>query len=440
MIAWPARRLFVVLALLATAVACGGGDDVESRDDGDPGAAPLGAVYLLTSWSLIRIDLAEQRAIEAYHFQMTLLRGNAVVVGQRLVYADVVRSGDAWVPTLHVLERETGVEQAPIMLDPVRTVPATNNDGEPRSFSTATNSMHIWYLPQPDLVAVGTSVSQPDTTKYRLDLLDANDLSLQRTIDLGETPGRAGRISMALDSSGSVALLLGTWRMNELLVSSDRLLSFQPAGVVIDCAASASSTPEAARLYFLCYDLGPSDAALTASMLIVDQGGMIERHRLPGKFVDPLFGVADAGRSVFVGNAGEVTVIEFDLVSPQVVAERQVSRQAGSSFVGRVKDLFLGGKVMAIAVVRQPIAVSSDGERVYFTDARRVYCLQAQNLEPGGDSEFDSVRALAAWNEHTFFAAGETTLHVIDAATCQARDSIEIPFETGGPPARIFVP
>ena len=440
MISWPATRLFVVLALLATIWACGGGGDVDSRVDSDTGTASLGAVYLVTSWSLIRIDLAEQRALEAHHFRTTLLRGNAVVVDKRLVYADVVRSGDAWVPTLHILERDTGVEQAPIMLDPVRTAPATNDDDEPRDFSTATNSIHVWYLPQPDLVAVGTAVSRPDTTKYKLDVLDANDFSLQRTIDLGETPGGAGRISMALDSSGNVAVLLGNGRMSQLLVSSDRLLSFQPTGVVNDCGPSASSTPEALRLYFLCYDLGPSDAALTTSLLIVDQGGMAGRHRLPGEFIDPLFGVADAGGSVFVGNVHEVTVIEFDLVSQQVVAERQVSRQGGSSFLGRVKDLILGGKAMAIAVVRRPIAVSPDGERVYFTDARRVYCLQAQNLESVGDVEFDSVRSLAAWNEHTFFAAGETTLHVIDAATCQARGSIEIPFDTGGPPARIFVP
>ena len=173
--------------------------------------------------------------------------------------------------------------------------------------------------------------------------------------------------------------------------------------------------------------------------MVFDESGAAERRQVPGEFFDPLFGVVDAGGSVFIGNVQEVTVVEFDLVSQQVVAERQVSREENSSFLGRVRDLFLGGKAMAAEVVRRPIAVSANGEFVYFTDRRSVYCLQAQNLEPIGDVEFESVRSLASWNDDKFLAAGETTLHVLDA-TCKPEASIEIPFDTRGPPSEVFAP
>ena len=107
--------------------------------------------------------------------------------------------------------------------------------------------------------------------------------------------------------------------------------------------------------------------------------------------------------------------------------------------LGHLRDIFLGGKAVALGVVRRPIAVSPDGERVYFTDATRVYCLQAQNLETIGDAVFESVRSLASWNDDKFLAAGETTLHVLDA-TCKLEASIEIPFDTRGPPQEVFAP
>ena len=420
----------IAIALIVTT--CGGDGEDAGNGSGD---SSTGAVYIETSASLVRIDLAERQALEAHHFQGRFRKRAVAAVDERLAYGDVVRSGDAWLPTLYVVDRATGAEEAVIAFDPVPdslTMNEVGAGGEPR-FSPS--SVNVWYLPAPDLIAVATVVSGPQTTTYRLDLVDGNDLSVRRTIELGETPGRFGGISMALDSSGNVAVLLGDGRTNRLLVSSGSLSAFEPAGMA-DCAPGfTSSTARALRRYFLCY--GPG---LTTSLLVFDESGAVARRQLPGEFSDPLFGAADAGRSVFVGNVREVTVIEFDLVSQQVVAERRITRRAGSSFLERLKRFLFGTPVLAIQVVRQPIAVSLDEQYVYFTDRWTVYCLSAETLEVIGQTELDSVRVLAAWNEYAFFAAGKTTLHVIDPATCQERDSIEIPFDTDGSPTRIFVP
>lgn len=438
MMGWRATRLIILLALLAVLAACGG----DGNDAGSSGGnSSTGTVYIETSASLVQIDLAERQALEAYHFQQRSGKRAVVAVGERLAYADVVRSGDGWLPALYVIDRATGAEEAVIEFDPVPDSLLKNEvvaGGEPRFFPSSVN---VWYVPGPHLIAVATTVAGPQTTTYRLDLVDANDLSVRRTIGLGETPGRGGGISMALDSSGNVAVLVGNGRVNRLLASSDRRLSFQPAGPAGDCGpGSTSSTARALRRYFLCYEPG-----LKASLLVFDESGAVVRRQLPGEFSDPLFGAADAGRSVFVGNVREVTVIEFDLVSQQVVAEqvvaeRRITRQEGSSFLERFKRFLFGSPVFAIQVVRQPVAVSLDEQYVFFTDRWSVYCLSAETLEVIGQTEFDSVRALAAWNQYAFFAAGETTLHVIDPATCEKRDSIEIPFDTDGAPTRIFVP
>ena len=428
---WLTRGLLVLLALLVTAGACGG----DRGDDGEGNSMLSGAVYIRTSGSLVRVDLARQSATEAYRFETTLLRGNAIAVEDRLIYVDVVRSGDAFLPILHDLQRDTGVEQPPIALDPVQGVASADSDGE-FLFQSPGNQIHIWYLPQPGLVAVGIAVTLEETTSYRLDLLDARDLSTIRTLDLGEMPGRLGDISLALDSSGNVAVLLGNSRMNQLLVGSGSLSDLLPAGDVANCAHSASSTPRALRRYFLCPQLEP---AASGSIVVLNDVNEIARRQLPGRFDDPLFGVADAGGSMFVGNVSEVTVVEFDLISQQVVAERQVFQPQSSSVPARLKDFFLGGNALAIEVVRRPIAVSPDGERVFFTDRRSVYCLQAVSLELVGDTEFESVRSVASWNDDEFIVAGETTLHVLDT-TCKPRVSIEIPFDTRGPPEEVFAP
>ncbi|MCH7811952.1 MAG: hypothetical protein IH958_04905 [Chloroflexi bacterium] len=433
--------LALVLSLLATACANG-------EERGPATSDPLsGILYVRTSGYLIRFDLAkrtaEPRELEIRQF---LLPETAVVAGNHLVLASVSRSeDDEWIVTLHVLDGATGREQNRIVLDPLRDVPPVPNVDDPDRFDFA-NSLRIWYVPQTHKLLVGIAISQTETTSFRLDIIDSEDLVRRRSIELGDTQKRGGDIHVAMDMAGNVAVLLTSSPHSRLLVSSPDLSSFEAVEAVdkaiSDCVVSdAASTYRSEALYFFCLSPIPDTVQFQASILVVENTKGVRLYRLPERFSNLQGGTADAGDRIFIGNSLTATVLALDLATGEIVAQRQFELASTSSWRERLKRFIFGQPAFARLVVFKPIVISPDGKRIFLTDGHSaLWCIRPSDLSLVGQVELEeSIQVLGMTADGTHLvAAGGLRIEIVNGAQCRLEDTL--PYSPREGPEQILVP
>ena len=429
--------LAVVFSLLASACA--------NEDDSGPDTSLSGTLYVRTATQLIRFDLA-RRTAEPRELQnpQFLLHETAVVAGNHLVLASVSRSeDDEWIVTLHVLDGATGREQNWIVLDPLRDVPPVRYDDQDR-FDAVAHSIRIWYVPQMHKLLVGFAISQTETTSFRLDIIDSEDLVQRRSIELGDTQGRNGDIHVAVDMAGNIAVLLTSSLHSRLLVSSPDLSSFEAAdGAISDCSTSdAASTYRSEARYFLCLSPIPDTVQFQASMLVVENTKDVRRYQLPERLENLQGGTADAGDRVFIGNPLTATVLAFDLATGEIVARRHFELASASSWRERLKRFIFGEPAFARLVVFKPIVASPDSQRIFFTDGyTALWCIRPDDLSIVGQVEREDngiqVLGMAADGAH-LVAAGGRGIDIVNGAQCRLEDALRYSPREG--PVQILVP
>ena len=439
-------RIWVLLALVLSllASACANGEE------SGPATSEVqlsGILYVRTHSHLIRFDLAKRTAEpRELPNPQGLLHETAVVAGNHLVLASVSRNeDDAWIVTLHVLDGATGREQDRLVLDPLRDVPPVPYDDQDR-FDSVAHSIRIWYVPQAHKLLVGIAISQTETTSFRLDIIDSEDLSEDlvqgRSIELGDTQGRNGDIHVAMDMAGNVAVLLTSFLSSRLLVSSPDLSSFEAAdGAISDCSISdAASTYRSEARYFLCLSPIPDTVQFQASMLVIENTKDVRRYQLPERLGNLQGGTADAGDRVFIGNPATATVLAFDLATGEIVARRHFELASASSWSDRLKRFIFGEPAFARLVVFKPIVASPDSQRIFFTDGfTALWCLRPDDLSIVGQVEFDEhqVLGMTADGAH-LVAAGIRGIDIVNGAQCRLEDSLRYAPREG--PVQILVP
>ncbi|MCH8346680.1 MAG: helix-turn-helix transcriptional regulator [Chloroflexi bacterium] len=424
--------LAIGLGLLAWGLLrTGGGNDSSIANGEESGSATSlsGILYVRTQTHLIRVDLAGRTA-EPREIQPQFgLHETAVVAGNQLVLASVSRSEDEWIVTLQVLDAVTGREQNRIVLDPLRNVPPVPYDDQER-FNDVAHSIRIWYVPQTQMLLVGIAISQTETTSFRLDIVDLEDPAQRRSIDLGDTQRPYGDIHVAMDTAGSVAVLLTSSPNSRLLVSSPDLSSFEEVdGAISDCSVGeAASTHRSEARYFLCLGQIADSIQFQASMLVVDNTTGVRQYRLPERFQNLQGGTADAGDRVFIGNPATATVLAFDLATGEIVAQRQFEPASASSWRERLKRFIFGQPAFARLVVFKPIVASPDGTRIFFTDGlTALWCIRADDLSVAGQVEIQATQVLGMTADGGHVIAGGGGIPAAGEATAP-------PARRGSPP------
>ncbi len=461
-------RVWILLALLFSllASACGGGGErATPTPEGQPrasggtlpgaGATPTPTVrprespgplvYARTPTYVVRFDLTN-RTVEAQELPAPLsfpVQETAVVAEDKLVFAGVSRSEGAlfggdneWIVTLHVFDGAAGREHDQLVLDPLRDVRPVPSDSQDCFCSVG--SVSVWYVPQTQTLLVGMAITQNETRSFRLDVIDADELFVRRSIDLGDLPALSyGSIHVATDVAGNVAVLLAGSPRSRLLAGPPNLSSLSVADEAIaDCSTvEAASTNRSQSRYFLC--LGPPQdttrfPVFPASMLVVDRANGARQYPLPPRFSQNLqAGTADIGDRVFIGTVNPLapTVLTFDLTAGKVAAEREFESLLGPSWRDRLKRFFFGQPAYAATVVFKPIVASPDGMRLFFTDGFKLWCLRPDDLSVIGQVELKGtqtqVLAVTADGRHVVAAGVDEGIEVIDGERCRSADSLE---------------
>ena len=445
----PARiwiLLALVLSLLASACANGeeSGPATPEVQLTEERPGPLsGILYVRTQGQLFRVDLARRTAVprETQPLQ-SLLHELAVVAGDQIVLASVSRSGDEWIVTLHVLDGATGLEQNRIVLDPLRADPPVPTD-YPERFADV-GSIRTWYVPQTHKLLVGIAISRAETTSFRLDIIDSEDLAQRRSIDLGDAQVRNGDIHVAMDMAGNVAVLLTSSLTSRLVVSSPDLSSFEAADSAIsDCSGSdAASTYRSETRYFLCLGQIADTIEFQASILVVENTNGVQRYPLPERIQNFTVGTADAGDRVFIGNSLTGTVLALDLATGDIVVQRQFELASASSWRDRLNRFIFGQPAYAILVVFKPIVASPDSNRIFFTNGySALWCLRPDDLSIVGQVVLDVgpilVLGMTADGTHVV-AAGTREIAIVNGAQCRLEDALRYPHQEN--PVQILVP
>ncbi len=352
-----------------------------------------------------------------------LLSDRSRLLDKSVFYVDVLRDGDTWVPILYILDKN-GTERSRIRLPPLQS-----STGSPGFLSDGT--LAVGAVPSSGLAVVGLASSVRNSSKYRLDLVDARSLKYLRSIALEESPESHGTVAIATSSTGQVAVWAGTANKNSVFVSSaDDLNSFRNVGETRGCVPVSSSSALASAPYFLCSQ--PASYGSGSIWTIGSQG--LHRYPLLGTFYSALSGTADSGEKILVGAAISGSLLEFDLSTGRIVATYKENK-AASSFLDPFKQIFHPPNASAYAVVPSPVAVTND--RVFFSDGSKVFCLTLDGLNLVGEAQVQSATAVVAGPQDQAFVALDSNVELLNP-DCSTSRSYPYGGQEGDPAQRLF--